>query len=73
MICHKKYRISGFTLIELAIVLGVTGILFGGLWRLLSTSNAQMRDQATANQHAQLISAVSGYLQSPGAGGEKLF
>ncbi|MFA5041515.1 MAG: tail fiber domain-containing protein [Bdellovibrionales bacterium] len=50
----------------MAIVLGVTGILFGGLWRLLSTSNVQARDQATANQHAQLVSAVSAYLQSPG-------
>ncbi len=64
--CKEKRNLSGFTLIELAIVLGVTGVLFGGLWRLLSTSNVQSRDQATANQHAQLTSAVSAYLQSPG-------
>ena len=67
MLHQNKRRMSGFTLIELAIVLGVAGILFGGLWRLLSTSNVQMRDQATASQHAQLIAAVSAYLQSPGA------
>jgi prepilin-type N-terminal cleavage/methylation domain-containing protein len=55
---------SGFTLIELAIVLGVVGILFGGLWRLLSTGNLQMRDQATASQQSQMIAAVNSYLQT---------
>ena len=62
---HRK-NVSGFTLVELAIVLGVAGVLFGGLWRLMSSGNGQMRDQATANQQAQLINAVSTYLQSPG-------
>ena len=59
-------RKSGFTLIELAIVLGVAGLLFGGLWRLLSTGNQQMRDQATASQQTQLIGAISTYLLSTG-------
>ena len=66
MFRHTYSRRSGFTLIELAIVLGVAGILFGGLWRLLSSSNQQMRDQAAASQQSQLIAAVSAYLQSPG-------
>ncbi|MDD3030082.1 MAG: tail fiber domain-containing protein [Alphaproteobacteria bacterium] len=60
----RKSRSSGFTLVELAIVLGVAGVLFGGLWRLMSTSNAQMRDQTAANQQAQLIAAVNTYLQT---------
>ena len=65
----KKYTVAknrkrGFTLVEMAIVMGVAGLLFGGLWRILSTSNVQMRDQATANQQAQLISAVTTYLQT---------
>lgn len=64
MLRHTNGKRSGFTLIELAIVLGVAGILFGGLWRILSTSNVQMRDQATASQQAQLIGAISTYLQT---------
>ena len=64
-----KYRTSrlatfGFTLIEMAIVLGVAGLLFTGLWRLLATGNAQMRDQATASQQAQLAASINTYLQS---------
>ncbi len=54
----------GFTLVEMAIVLGVAGLLFTGLWRLLATGNAQMRDQATASQHAQLAASINTYLQS---------
>jgi type II secretory pathway pseudopilin PulG len=55
-------RTLGFTLIELAIVLGITGLLFTGLWRLLSNGNQQLRDQATASQQQQLITAISTYL-----------
>jgi type II secretory pathway pseudopilin PulG len=67
MLRREKDRVSGFTLVELAIVLGVAGILFAGVWRLLSSGNVQMRDQAAATQQAQLISAVNTYLQSSGA------
>lgn len=64
MLNSHKRKSAGFTLIELAIVLGIAGILFGGLWRLLSTSNTQMRDQATATHHQQIVNAVASYLQS---------
>jgi len=66
MLNSHKRKSAGFTLIELAIVLGIAGILFGGLWRLLSTSNTQMRDQATATHHQQIVNAVASYLQSSG-------
>lgn len=69
MVLQKLYarRASGrgFTLIELAIVLAVAALLFAGLWRLLSAGNNQLRDQAVADQHKQLQSAVQAYLASP--------
>ena len=43
-------KLGGFTLIELAIVLGVVGVMAAGLWRLMSTSGQQTKDQATAQQ-----------------------
>lgn len=54
----------GFTLIELAIVLAVAGLLFVGLWRLLSSGNQQVRDQAAASQQTQLIASIKGFLAS---------
>lgn len=64
MFRRSNKNTSGFTLIELAIVLGIAGVLIGGVWRLLAAGNQQTRDQALANQHAQLISAINTYLQS---------
>jgi prepilin-type N-terminal cleavage/methylation domain-containing protein len=55
---------KGFTLVELSIVLAVAAMLFAGLWRLMSGSNTQMRDQAAGDQLVQLSTAVKGYLNS---------
>lgn len=52
----------GFSLVELAIVVGVTGLLFGGLWRLMSSGNSQLREQTAADQMNQLVSATRSYL-----------
>src|ERR1700733_6465807 len=64
MLQHDKYRKQGFTLIELAIVLTIAGLLFVGLWRLLAGGNAQIRDQSVGNEQQQIISAVKAYLGS---------
>lgn len=58
----RKTGNLGFTLVELAIVLAVTGVLFTGLYRLLSSGNTQVKDSSVAAQQQQLISAVKAYL-----------
>ena len=63
-ITTKSNRRAGFTLIELAIVLAITALLTAGLWRMMSSGNTQLRDQATADQHRDLIKAVKSYLES---------
>lgn len=64
MMQHLRAGRKGFTLVELAIVLAVAGVLFVGLWRLLSGGNQQVRDQSAASQQLQLINAVKAYLSS---------
>ncbi len=61
---NQAHARRGFTLVELAIVLAVTSLLFAGLWRLMASGNTQLRDQAAADQHRQLIAAVASFLDS---------
>jgi prepilin-type N-terminal cleavage/methylation domain-containing protein len=67
----KRRDKRAFTLIEMAIVLGVASLLFAGLWRLMSSGNTQLRDQAAADLQKQLITAVQNYMVSS-AGQAKL-
>jgi len=64
----RRQKNRGFTLVELAIVLAVASLLFAGLWRLMASGNTQLRDQAAADQHKQLIEAVKSFLSSTPAG-----
>ncbi len=63
---HIGNREQGFTLIELAIVLTIAGLMFAGLWRLLNGGNQQVRDQSAASEQTQLIAAVKNFLASAG-------
>ncbi len=54
----------GFSLVELAIVVAVTGLLFGGLWRLMASGNAQLREQTAADQMTQIVNATRNFLAS---------
>lgn len=54
---------AGFTLLELVIVLGIAGIIFSGLWALLSSGNTQLQAQTEAQQYRQLIAATKSYIQ----------
>lgn len=56
---HSK---AGFTLIELVIVLGITGLIFSGLWGLLTSGSSQLQAQSAAQQYRQVIEATRKYL-----------
>lgn len=58
----RKQR--GFSLVELAIVLGISGVLLLGLYRIMSGGNQQTKDTAVASQQIQLINAVKTFLAS---------
>ncbi|MEJ0063247.1 MAG: type II secretion system protein [Alphaproteobacteria bacterium] len=61
---RRFHQRKGFTLIELAIVVGVAGLLFSGLWRLMSSGSSQLREQAAADQINQVVSATRNFLAS---------
>ncbi len=61
----RVHRERGFTLLELVIVLGISGLIFGGLWNLISSGNAQLQAQSAAQQYRQVVEATRRLL-SPG-------
>lgn len=64
----SRFRQHGFTLIELVIVLGITGLIFGGLWGLLSGGSSQLQAQSAAQQYRQVIEATKKFLANPPSG-----
>ncbi len=64
MISRRTRSAAGFTLVELAVVLAVTAVLFTGVYRLLTSGNQQVKDSAAASQQAQLIASTKSFLSS---------
>lgn len=55
---YYKYRHRGMTLIELAIVLGVTGLLVGGIWAAAAAAHEAQRVNQTVDQVRQIVENV---------------
>ena len=53
----------GFSLIEMAIVLLIAGLLVAGAWQLTSTMQQQRADQATANEMRVVVGALERFVR----------
>ncbi len=58
---------AGFSLIEVAIVLGVVAIILGGLWNLLGSVQENYRQDQTVSQVAQVVSNMRDFYKSKSA------
>ncbi len=65
-ILRGRQDARGFTLVELAIVLSISALLFGGLWKLVSGGGQQLQGQASADLHRQIMAAVEIYMGTDG-------
>ena len=61
----NKFAKAAFTLIELAIVLAVAGVLFAGLWRLMSGANQSQKNNAAGADAVKIMNAYKAYTLSP--------
>lgn len=60
---HARNRQSGFTLVEMVVVIGIIGALLGLLLPTLSSFRAEADSTLCANNLRQIMSAVEGYRQ----------
>jgi prepilin-type N-terminal cleavage/methylation domain-containing protein len=60
---HSQLR-SGFSLMELAIVLGVFGLILGGLWSIVSTVKENVRRERAFEQTILIVKNIRAYYQA---------
>lgn len=61
---HRRVRQRGYSLVELAIVLGVVGLVSGGIWVLASRLQEMGRVRLTQQQMIVLHKNIRGYYQT---------
>lgn len=55
-------RLRGFSLLEMALALGLSGIVLGGAWQLMTTTSSQSEAAGLANHALTVARATSDYL-----------
>lgn len=75
---HKEKKQHGFSLLEMAVVLVILGVLIGGLIVPLSSQRDDSKRRATETQFDEIqdallgFAAINGYLPCPAAAGDGL-
>lgn len=57
-------KIRGFSLLEMALALGISGVVLGGAWQLMNTTGKQTEAAGLANHALAVARATSDYLTS---------
>lgn len=57
-----SHRRNGFSLLEAAIVLGISGIMLGGVWQLMGSTNKTQNAKVLASQAAAVAIAAQDYI-----------
>lgn len=74
--CETKKRRAGFSLMELAVVLAVVGVILGALWGIVSIVRENIRRETALSQVSVIVASVRdfylgrGFVQTPSGQGD---